>query len=141
MSNTDTKFKEGNNIGKETRFKSGNTLRKKYKPEYAESLLLYFLTCEKLPTIEEWAVQNHLAIRTVYEWTTNEEKYPRFATIYAQAKAIQKTRLIQNGLTEIYNATLVKFLLINNHGMSDKIEQKVEGETNTELTINIREVN
>ena len=141
MSKTDTKFKEGNEIGIDTRFKPGNTLSKKYKPEYADSLLLYFLTCEKLPTIEEWAVQNNLAIRTVYDWTTNEEKYPRFAATYTQAKAIQKTKLMQNGLAEIYNATLVKFLLINNHGMSEKIEQKVEGETSAAITVNIREVN
>ena len=120
MSEKDTKFKKGNEIGIETRFKPGNTLSKKYKSEYADSLLLYFLTCEKLPTIEEWAVKNQLAIRTVYDWTTDEKKYPRFAATYAQAKAIQKTKLVQNGLKEVYNATLVKFLLINNHGMSDK---------------------
>lgn len=141
MSKTDTKFKPGNEIGINTRFKPGNTLSKKYKPEYADSLLLYFLTCEKLPTIEEWAVENHLAIRTVYDWTTNEEKYPRFAASYAQAKAIQKTKLVQNGLRETYNASLVKFLLINNHGMSEKIEQKVEGEASAAITVNIREVN
>ena len=142
MSKTDTKFKEGNEIGIETRFQPGNTLRKKYKPEYADSLLLYFLTCEKLPTIEEWAVKNHLAIRTVYEWTTNEEKYPRFAATYAQAKAIQKTKLVQNGLVERYNASLVKFLLINNHGMSEKVEQKIEGDAGGAfVTVNIREVN
>ena len=141
MSKTDTKFKPGNKIGINTRFKPGNTLSKKYKPEYADSLLLYFLTCEKLPTIEEWAVENHLAIRTVYDWTTNEEKYPRFAASYAQAKAIQKTKLVQNGLRETYNASLVKFLLINNHGMSEKIEQKVEGEASAAITVNIREVN
>lgn len=141
MSKTDTKFKPGNEIGINTRFKPGNTLSKKYKPEYADSLLLYFLTCEKLPTIEEWAVENHLAIRTVYDWTTNEGKYPRFAASYAQAKAIQKTKLVQNGLRETYNASLVKFLLINNHGMSEKIEQKVEGEASAAITVNIREVN
>jgi len=120
MSEKDTKFKKGNEIGIDTRFKPGNTLSKKYKSEYADSLLKYFLTCEKLPTIEEWAVQNQLAIRTVYDWTTDENKYPRFAASYAQAKAIQKTKLVQNGLREVYNATLAKFLLINNHGMSDK---------------------
>lgn len=141
MSKNDTKFKEGNEIGIDTRFKSGNTISKKYKAEYADSLLIYFLTCERLPTIEEWAVQNHIDVRTVRNWTKNEEKYPRFSSAYAQALAIQKTKLVQNGLCEKYNASLVKFLLINNHGMSEKIEQKVEGETSAAITVNIREVN
>lgn len=136
-----TKFQPGNEIGKETRFKAGNTLRKKYKAEYAESLLIYFLNCEKLPTVEGWAVENNIAIRTVYSWMANEDKYPRFAAVYAQAKAIQKAKLIQNGLCEEYNATLVKFLLVNNHGMSDKIEQKLDGESNASITVNIHEVN
>ena len=120
MSENAGQFKPGNEIGTATRFKHGNVLSKKYKQEYADSLLIYFMTCDKLPTIEEWAVKNNLKIRTVYDWSTNEEKYPRFADSYAQAKAIQKTKLVQNGLSEKYNATLVKFLLINNHGMSDK---------------------
>lgn len=136
-----TKFQPGNEIGKETRFKEGNTLRKKYKSEYAESLLMYFLNCENLPTVEGWAVENNIAIRTVYSWMSNEDKYPRFAAVYAQAKAIQKAKLIQNGLSEKYNATLVKFLLVNNHGMSDKIEQKLDGESNASITVNIHEVN
>ena len=137
----DTKFKPGNETGKDTRFKKGNTLRKKYKPEYADSLLAYFLSCDHCPTLEEWAVNNNLKIRTVYDWTEDEEKYPRFATTYAQAKAIQKNNLVQNGLTERYNASIVKFLLINTHGMSEKIEQKVDGKTDASITVNIREVN
>lgn len=140
MSKHDTKFKPGNEIGKETRFKPGNTLSKKYKPEYADSLLLYFLTSNEVPTIEDWAAQNNLYIRTVREWSTNEEKYPRFASSYEQAKAIQKTHLIRKGLKENYNANLVKFLLINCHGMSEKIEQKVDGASTADITVNIREV-
>lgn len=115
-----SKFKPGNEIGIETRFQPGNTLSKKYKTEYPDSLLLYFINCEKLPTIEEWAVMNNIDVRSARYWSKDEEKYPRFASAYAQALAIQKTRLIQNGLREVYNAQLVKFLLGNNHGMSDK---------------------
>jgi hypothetical protein len=47
---------------------------------------------------------------------------------------------VQNGLKENYNATLVKFLLINNHGMSEKVEQKVDGTSTADITVNIREV-
>lgn len=119
----DTRFKKGNEIGKETRFSKGNTFSKKYKPEFADSLLLYFLNAQEsliMPTLEEWSVINHIDIRTVYYWIADEEKYPRFASIYAQCKALQKSKLIQLGLTEQYNAQIVKFLLTNNHGMSEK---------------------
>jgi hypothetical protein len=36
---------------------------------------------------------------------------------------MQKQNLLANGLLERYNAQLTKFLLINNHGMSEKVEQ------------------
>jgi hypothetical protein len=115
-----THFKPGNEIGKETRIKPGVSLAKKYKPEYAASLLKYFKEHEGFPTVEEWAVNNDLAIRTVREWCANEEKYPLFASTFNQTMAIQKNKLLQNGLADKYNATLTKFLLMNNHGMSDK---------------------
>lgn len=132
-----SKFEKGNQIGKETRFQPGNTLCKKYDVKYADSLLEYFMKSEKCPTIEEWAVENKLAIRTVYHWATNENKYPRFASAYAQAKAIQKNKLVQNGLLEIYNASLVKFLLVNNHGMAEKVEQEVKADAKLEVNINV----
>ena len=115
-----THFKPGNEIGKATRFKLGNLFSTKYNPEYADSLLKYFKEHEGFPTIEEWAVENNLAIRTVYEWSHDEDKYPRFAATFKQTMAIQKSKLLQNGLADKYNATLTKFLLMNNHGMSDK---------------------
>ncbi len=103
-----------------TSFKPGHTFSRKYKAEYADSLVEYFLTSEKFPTYEEWAIQNHIDVRTVYNWKDDPEKFPNFQSACAQAKAIQKTKLIQCGLTEQYNAQLVKFLLTNNHGMSEK---------------------
>lgn len=132
-------FKPGNTIGSETRFKPGNTLSRIYKEEYADSLLEYFIETEsRFPMIEEWATKNGLAIRTVYEWMYDEEKYPRFASTYAQCKEIQKQRLIQNGLADKYNAQIVKFMLVNNHGMKEKVDAEVKGSGG--LTINIHEV-
>lgn len=123
MTEKQGKFEKGNQIGKETRFAKGNTLSKKYKTEFADSLFRYFLDSQGspiMPTLEEWAIVNHIDIRTAYYWISDEEKYPRFASVYAQCKALQKSKLIQLGLTELYNAQIVKFLLTNNHGMSEK---------------------
>ena len=138
--NEATQFKPGNEIGKETRFKKGNLLSTKYKEEYAEKLIKYFKEYDGFPTIEGFAIDNDISVRCVKYWGHDEEEHPRFAFAYRQAIAIQKRKLLENGLADKYNAALTKFLLMNNHGMSDKSEQKVEGEANATITVNIREV-
>jgi hypothetical protein len=133
-----TQFKPGNTIGMDTRFKPGKKpLNCQYNESYPDSILVYFLTCDKLPTIEGWAIENNVAIRTVYDWLEAPEEYPHLANTYAQAKAIQKAKLIELGLVEAYNATLVKFLLTNNHGMSEKVEQDIKAKTDNTINVNI----
>jgi hypothetical protein len=134
MSKEDTQFKKGNPIGTETRFQPGNKLRTKYKESYAEDLLTWFRECERFPTIEGWAVENDIAFRTVQEWMANPDKYPRFAYACQQAKAMQKDKLVDNGLADKYNSSLVKFLLMNNHGMSDKSSNDTNITFNVEYT-------
>jgi hypothetical protein len=129
--NKEYRFKKGNTIGSETRFKPGNTLSVKYKPEYADGLLKYFadrddMSNPELPTLEGWAIDNKISIRSVNYWVKDEDKYPRFASAYAQALAIQKKKLALLGLIGQYNHKLVEFLLKNNHGMVEKVEQKVD---------------
>jgi hypothetical protein len=138
---SDTKFKKGNEIGKETRFQAGNQLSSKYKDEYADSLLEFFRTYDGVPTFEKWADENGIDVRTACNWKNDDEKYPRFSANYAQALSLQKAKLIEYGLLDKYNANLTKFLLTNIHGMSEKVEQKVEGDTNATITVEIREVN
>ena len=78
---------------------------------------------------------------TVRGWLADADKYPRFAIVYEKCKAIQKDLLFNNGLLRKYDSSLVKFLLVNNHDMVEKSEQKIDGETSADITINIREVN
>ena len=42
------------------------------------------------------------------------------------AKEIIKSRLIEQGLDGDANASMAKFVLTNNHGMSEKVEQKTD---------------
>ena len=42
------------------------------------------------------------------------------------AKEIIKARLIEQGLDNTANASMAKFVLTNNHGMSEKVEQKTD---------------
>jgi len=136
------RFEKGNEIGKATRFKNGNTLSLKYKDDYADALLEYFLDEDVVfPTLEGFAIKNRLAIRTVMEWSANEAKYPRFALAHAQALAIQKDKLLVGGLTEKFNPQLVKFLAVNNHGMKDKIENDIKSDGGFDVNINIIRAN
>lgn len=134
MGKEDTQFKKGNTIGSETRFQKGNTISKKYKREYAEKLISFFKYSEDFPTIEGFAVENDISIRSVKAWALDEEKYPGFALAYEMAMGMQKTRLMQEGLKYNYNASLVKFLLINNHDMTDKSSNDTKITFNLEYT-------
>ena len=110
----------------------------KYKDEYAELMLIYFLNPEnKFPTLEDFAVKNNIAIRTLKHWIEEGEKYPRLALAHAQAMAIQKQKLLVGGLTEEFNAQMAKFLLVNNHGMSEKVEQQVKADASFTVEIKV----
>ena len=132
-------FKKGNEIGIDTRFKIGNTISTKYDESYPDSILKYFIECETLPIADEWAVINGISASTVDKWIASNA-HPRFTSAYEQCMKIQKIKLQKNGIRGIYNAELTKFLLKNNHGMTDKTEQKIEGEAKADITVKIHEV-
>jgi len=44
----------------------------------------------------------------------------RFREVYEYAKTVQETKLMMGGLINRLNSGLVKFALVNHHGMSDK---------------------
>lgn len=59
------------------------------------------------------------------EWAKDNE---RFSGAYKLAKARQESRLVNGGLVEAYNGSIVKFVLANAHGWADKQESKVSGD-------------
>ena len=132
----ETRFKEGNTIGKETRAKEGNTLATTYSKDYPDTMLEYAKREDVIyPSLEGWCMENGVFVRTAYDWL---DSHPRFADAYDQLKSVQKQRLEERGLTNRYNANIVKFLLENNHGMREKSETEVKGDST--FTVNIREV-
>lgn len=140
MSKENGKFEKGNEIGKNTRFKPGHKLSSKYKEEYADKIIEYFRDESVVfPTVEGFAELEGLAIRTVQDWHNDEEKHPHFATAYAQAMAIQRERLLVGGLTRKFDASIVKFLAVNNHGMREKVEQEVKADTTFTVNINVED--
>ena len=125
------------------RFEKGNLAAFKYKIESADMMMLY-ADDESLvyPSIEDFAMRNKIPIRTITRWVSeakdDEDKYPRLAVAHAYLLARQKQILISRGLMDQYNPQLVKFLLANNHGMSEKTSAQVDAKTDNKFEVNIK---
>lgn len=124
-------------------FEKGNLAAFKYKEEYADMMMLYAGDDSLIyPSIEDFAMKNKIPIRTITRWVAeakeDEEKYPRLATSHAYLLARQKQMLIDRGLCETYNSQLVKFLLSNCHGMSERTAAQVDAKTDNKFEVNIK---
>ena len=120
----------------------GKPFPSKYKEEYVERLRDYRNGgYEVIPTLEEFCEIIEVPERTFNRWVTEEkEKYPRLATEYAYMLAKQKRLLCEYGLTGAFNAQIVKFLLSNNHGMSEKTATAIDAKTDNKFEVNIKVV-
>ena len=123
-------------------FEKGNLAAFKYKEEYADMMMLY-ADDESLtyPSIEDFAIKNKIPIRSLRRWISeseDEEKYPRLSLSHAYLLAKQKQILIDRGLRETYNSQLVKFLLSNCHGMSERTAAQVDAKTDNKFEVNIK---
>lgn len=125
------------------KFEKGNQAAFKYKEEYAD-LMEQYANDESViyPSVEDFASKHHIPERTLYRWIAeskeDEERYPRLADTYAHLQYRQKQVLIERGLVEKYNASIVKFLLANNHGMSEKTAAEVNAKTDNKFEVNIK---
>jgi len=50
------------------------------------------------------------------------EKFSSFSNLIAKAKKIQELKLVKYGVGDRLNATMTKFVLINNHDFKDKLD-------------------
>lgn len=125
------------------RFEKGNQAACKYKEEYAD-LMMNYANDESVifPSVEDFANRQHIPVRTLHRWIAeskeDEEKYPRLADTCAHLHSRQKQILIERGLTDRYNSSIVKFLLANNHGMSEKTAAEVNAKTDNKFEVNIK---
>lgn len=143
MSKENGRFEKGNEIGKATRFKKKNRASVKYKDDYCDKILKYFaeppseivyersyykdgtlksekpiILPPKFPTFELFAASIGVVPNTLLNWC---DKHPRFADCYAQAKNMQLGIAKTNGVKKLYDSNFTKFILMNDHGMSEKV--------------------
>ena len=142
MSKENGRFEKGNTVGAETRFQPGNKKAGKYQDKYVDDIITYFSEPEpqyiykrsfykdgtlkseepimlppKFPTFEKFAAQVGVTHQTLMNWC---EKHPRFSTAYALAKNMQLGIAKAGGVMKQYDGNFTKFILMNDHGMSEK---------------------
>jgi len=95
----------------------------KYKEEYCEKVYKYLATTGKeqmeLPMIEGFALYLDISRSTLYKW---KEEHSEFSDTLDQIMVYQKLQLANDGIYggKEVNATIVKLLLQNNHGMRER---------------------
>lgn len=101
---------------------------KKYTPEFIEAEAIAFETWMQHPEsiwYEDFAMQRGYDPDQLHLWAKENE---RFSGVYKRSKFWQKSLLIKGGLLSKYNSSIVKLVLANTIGWTDKVESKVSGD-------------
>ena len=143
-------------------FSFGNNIASKYKHEYAEKLVQYFMpenesviydeefysdgTVKKrtprmvlpprFPTFELFAAEIGVTFPTLLNW---REQHSEFREAYDLAKQMQLGIAKRCGVTKLYDASFTKFLLVNDHGLSDRSAVETSQDKPFEVNITIRQ--
>lgn len=103
----------------------------KYKKEYDQKIIDYFLNKKKLiegdtknlkayfPTLIRFALEIWVCPDTITEW---EKVHPSFYKSVRICLKIQEVLLLENALLWNYYAPMAQFILKNNHWYKDKTE-------------------
>lgn len=78
----------------------------------------------KLPTVEGLANFIGVSRSTIFKWA---EEHQEFSDSLEKIIIEQKHRLLNNGLSGDYNATIAKLVLSANHGMREKTDLELSG--------------
>ena len=95
----------------------------KYDPSYCQKVEDYLATVGRentsLPMVEGFAVYLNVGKNTLYEWA---KLYPEFQDALRKIKIKQLLQLVDDGIYggKEVNATIVKLMLQNNHGMKER---------------------
>jgi len=76
----------------------------------------------KLPTIEGFSLFIGVPRRTVFDW---KDEHEEFSHSLDKILVEQQRRLLDKGLSGLYNSTIAKLILSSNHGMRERTETEV----------------
>lgn len=97
----------------------------KYDPKFIDMVDEYLSTTGKeqteLPTLQGFALYIGCSLDAMEDW---RKLYPEFSGALKKLMLVQATQLINDGIYggKEVNATIVKLLLQNNHGMKERMD-------------------
>lgn len=97
-----------------------------YDPSFIQEVDEYLQTTGKeaceLPTLQGFSLHINRSLDAIEDW---RKLYPEFSGALKKLMATQATQLINDGIYggKEVNATIVKLLLQNNHGMKERLDQ------------------
>lgn len=100
----------------------------KYDPSFVDELDNYLETTgreqQSLPTIQGFAIHLRVDSDTLNNWSKD---HPEFFGALKRLKELQAKQLIDDGIYggNQVNATIVKLMLQNNHGMREKVDTDI----------------
>jgi len=100
----------------------------KYTPEFIEKeagAFLEWMSRKDSLWYEDFALQRGYDPDLFSIWAKENE---RFSGVYKKAKAWQKSLLVRGGLLNKLNSNIVKLVLFNTSGWSDRQETKLSGD-------------
>jgi len=106
---------------------------KEYRDYFVDEVYKYILECVEaskgervcLPTVEGLAIKLGFTKETIYKWG---EENGDFSDALAFLKSNQCVELINNGLSNKYNAQIAKLMLSSNHGMRERKDVTTDDE-------------
>ena len=109
----------------------------KYKEEYAtdEFVEQFVKKCKDdkvLVSLCRLAVNLKVCEDTIQEWGNVHKEFKAIKDIIKQ---ISKDQLIQRGLDNTYNSKIAKLVLSSCHGMAEKREEHITGDTKTRMVV------
>lgn len=113
---------------------------KKFSVKQIEIFADELIAWMKIPTnvwFKDFCLEKDIDPDLMSEWAKENE---RFSGAYKLAKARQESRLVNGGLVDVFNGGIVKFVLSNAHGWSDKQESKVSGDASNPLAFLLHSV-
>lgn len=84
------------------------------------------------PTFYKYATHIGVCRDTLHEWSTTHDEFKK---AYAIAKSYQASFITSSAMCNIANTSFSIFMMKNNHGWSDRIEQKIDQRTTLESLI------
>lgn len=97
----------------------------KYNPDFCSEVDLYLSETGNgtmhMPKIESFAIRLGVSKNTLYEWA---KEHPDFQDALGRIMLFQCERLVDDGIYggKEVNATIVKLMLQNNHGMKERTD-------------------